>query len=174
MADLAIDAKQVFYRMLRDENGSTDIAAADGSVTPVKFRCGLGEGNTLALVRVNFVLQATNFQEDGWFEDNNPLTNGLEFRIVEGDTGQVVASFNQEFKIKRNIDWGIITGSDIFFTGAFSGTKESALFRWEVERAGARVLVRPSQCFELLVSDDLTGANRIFRTMVQGFTVKAN
>lgn len=168
MVDRSVDAKQTFYRMLRDENGSSDLVV-DGSATPVKFRCGLNEPRVLHLARLNFIMQDSNFNEDGWFDTNIPLPIGLEFRIVTGSTGVVVASFNQEYHIRKNIDWGILAGNDVFVSTAFQGVKETAFVRWTIERSGARVLVQPDQCFEMLVQDDLTGNDRVFRAMVQGF-----
>lgn len=98
------------------------------------------------------------------FAGLSALTNGVKLAVTTS-TGGVVYDFLDGDTIKANSDWALLSGNDAIVRPAAGD--DAFPVRWELERAGAKLLLRQGQQLRLTVQDASSGISA-WTAMAQG------
>jgi len=138
----------------------------DGSVTPQAFQlCNFFDA-AVDITRIIFACTDDTEMHDGLFCSEPQLARGIEFRKLTKD-GYYINYFN----IRNNGKWGLLS-YDIDYSDKGKPPDDTYGFRSMLTFAGQNkhgvvIRLKPNECIELLVQDDLTDISRA-SLMVEG------
>ncbi len=98
------------------------------------------------------------------FAGLSALTNGVKLAVTNS-TGGVIFDFLDGQTIKTNADWALLSGNDAIVHPAAGD--DAFPIRWELERAGAKLLLRQGQQLRVTVQDPSSGISS-WTAMAQG------
>lgn len=173
-----------FLRLNGDPTGSVDLAV-DGDAAPQMFEYVSPVDIRSVIHRVHILYYCKNPRADKFGGlGSGPLTNGILIDVrnpggeapVAGSAETIaflqadIDTTSGETTIKRDGDWGLLTGRDV---SIFPQTdiEKAVMARWTLRRAGHPLHLAPRQRFCFTVQDDLSGLDPgPFKVFVQGAT----
>lgn len=159
-----------FVEYLTDDQSNSN-AVGDYETTPTSFTAS-PEGNTIWHIST-FTLHMRSvhgqniFQPQGYGVDDDPLTNGVEFRIRDVATGDVIVDFTDGRKIRRNMHWYHF--SDSYEKSISESGQEFLNIKWHIKQETGRYIQLTSDEFiEVRLSDDINGKLLTQLFIIQG------
>ena len=149
----------LFYQRLDtvgDGSGTSNIALADGSSTPVIFRIVPEDGELVKIARLMIFVEDTGTFDSGDWGNGITLTNGFNFKLTrDGVTTDLLG-----FGIKTTGEMSSIC-HDLDHRSFGSGN-EFVSFRWTFTKAGATVNLYNDDELQLVINDDMTDLVKMY------------